>query len=90
MSKLVTLRIEEKELSEVKKSFPAKTQTESLLRALKKGVKYSELLREKMIADYSSISEEEIWICNDSSSISSEIFSYDEEEFLLYSKYITV
>lgn len=74
MKTSVTLRIPTLLLQKVKKSFPAQSQTKSLLTALEQGVSADHILEQKMIADYSSITADEYEFVSDGQKIMHEIW----------------
>ncbi len=85
MTTAVTFRVPTNLIIEVSHLFNGETKTESFLKAIKKGVEYQKSLKEKMIADYSSITEEECECVKEAGSFAAEIIDDDFEE---YSKFL--
>lgn len=73
MTKLITLRVPVEILNKVKKTFKKDTQTESFLKAIELGLKFSELNKSKMANDYASIEIDEFPFVNDSHEFINEV-----------------
>ena len=86
MTTTLTLRVPNDLINEVNRLFHCETKTESFLKAIRRGVESQKYLKEKMIADYSSITEEESCFIKDSAVFDSEILS--DEDFSEYLKYL--
>lgn len=86
MTTAVTFRIPNNLLNEVSKLFKTETKTEAFIKAIEKGVEYQKSFKDKMIADYKSISQEERNLIEESFPAQMETFA--DEDFSEYLKYL--
>lgn len=88
MTTAITLRLPSNLLNQVLDQFDAKseTKTKAIIKALEKGLKYDEVFKEKLIADYQSIGEEDIQIAREAGAFAHETLS--NEDFSAYDKYL--
>lgn len=80
----ITLRIPSDLLAKVEEQFSAKTRTESLLKAIAKGLDFEKYKEKEMVQDYQSLSDEECDFVVDAQEL---VFKdSDEEDFSDYLK----